>query len=84
MEATRPWLAVISAGVDNRYGHPHAEVLERWRGSADHVARTDADGSVTVWTDGERLEATTWSGRALEAPIGRGALRVLTQPGPSH
>jgi competence protein ComEC len=84
VEATRPWLAVISAGVDNRYGHPHAEVLERWRGSADHVARTDADGSVTVWTDGERLEATTWSGRALEAPIGRGALRVLTQPGPSQ
>jgi competence protein ComEC len=77
--ATRPWLAVISAGVGNRYGHPHREVLERWRGVADHVARTDEDGSVTVWTDGERLEASTWSGRAFEASVGRATLAALSQ-----
>jgi len=68
--ATRPWLAVISAGPGNRHGHPHAEVVERWTASATHLARTDLDGSVTVWTDGDRLEASTWSGRELVAPRG--------------
>jgi competence protein ComEC len=80
VEATRPWLAVISAGPFNRYGHPHDEVLARWREGASHVARTDSDGSISVWTDGEHLEATTWSGRTLAAPVGMAALSALTQP----
>ncbi len=78
VRATRPWLAVISAGLDNRYGHPHAEVLDRWTTHADHVARTDLEGSVSVWTDGERLEAQTFSGRTLEASIGRDSVASIT------
>lgn len=78
VQRTRPWLAVMSAGVDNRYGHPHDEVLTRWSASAEHVARTDLDGSVMVWTDGERLEARTWSGRTLEALIGRESVGAVT------
>jgi competence protein ComEC len=66
--ATRPWLAVMSAGPGNRYGHPHPEVVDRWGESGAHVARTDRDGSVTVWTDGRALRFETWSGRRAEAP----------------
>ncbi|RME20889.1 MAG: MBL fold metallo-hydrolase, partial [Deltaproteobacteria bacterium] len=36
--ATRPAVAVISAGAGNRYGHPHAPALARWlfpRGGGD-------------------------------------------------
>ena len=80
VDTTRPWLAVISAGLENRYGHPHGEVLERWSRGADHVARTDLDGSVSVWTDGERLEARTFSGRTLEAPLGRAILAGISRP----
>jgi beta-lactamase superfamily II metal-dependent hydrolase len=69
---------VISAGLENRYGHPHDEVLARWNSHADHVVRTDLDGSVSVWTDGERLEARTFSGRALEAPVGREILAGIS------
>lgn len=31
LESTNPKLAIISAGISNRYGHPHKEVLERLR-----------------------------------------------------
>ncbi len=76
VSATHPWLAVISAGPGNRHGHPHAEVVDRWSEHATHLARTDLDGSVTVWTDGDRLEATTWSGREMVAPLGLELLDV--------
>ncbi|GAB4201337.1 MAG: DNA internalization-related competence protein ComEC/Rec2 [Sandaracinaceae bacterium] len=66
VEATRPWLAVISVGAGNRFGHPHPEVLARWSQAAAHVARTDEDGSVTVWTDGDRLSFHTYTGRTAE------------------
>jgi competence protein ComEC len=74
--ATRPWLAVVSAGQANRFGHPHREVVDRWSETATHVARTDEDGSVTVWTDGDRLGFHTYTGRSAAAD---GALGELSR-----
>lgn len=51
----RPRLAVVSAGRDNRFGHPAAEVLERLRRRGVLVLRTDVDGTVSVSTDGRSL-----------------------------
>jgi competence protein ComEC len=56
LEIFRPEWAVISAGRDNLYGHPHAETLERLKAAGAHVLRTDTEGAVTILTDGERLE----------------------------
>ncbi|GGY29803.1 DNA internalization-related competence protein ComEC/Rec2 [Paludibacterium paludis] len=42
-----PKWVVVSAGFRNRYGHPHALVLERYRKAGIDVARTDLDGEVT-------------------------------------
>lgn len=39
--------AIISAGLKNRYGHPHPDVLERLRERGITVWRTDEHGSVT-------------------------------------
>lgn len=55
LEAVSPDIAVISCGVDNDYGHPHAEVVERLESHGVEVMRTDRDGAVTVYTDGESV-----------------------------
>lgn len=48
LSAVRPQVTVISCGLDNDYGHPHAEVLERFAGNGIDVYRTDQQGTVTV------------------------------------
>lgn len=46
LRAVSPSLAVISAGKNNFYGHPHRETLERLRGVK--LYRTDRDGAVKI------------------------------------
>jgi beta-lactamase superfamily II metal-dependent hydrolase len=60
VNAARPALAIISVGQDSFYGHPHAEVLKRWRDSGALVLTTGERGTVTVSTDGEDLKAATF------------------------
>jgi competence protein ComEC len=52
--AVRPRFAVASVGLGNRYGFPHAEVVERWRAAGAEVLRTD-EGAVRFLSDGRRL-----------------------------
>lgn len=44
-----PQAAVISCGKDNRYGHPHEEVVERLERYGCTIYRTDESGAVTVY-----------------------------------
>lgn len=55
VDAVRPSLAVISSGVRNRFGHPHAETLATFAERGIRVLRTDRDGAVVVTTDGREL-----------------------------
>lgn len=48
-----PYVSIISAGADNRFGHPTDEVLARLEDTA--IFRTDLHGDITITTDGERL-----------------------------
>jgi competence protein ComEC len=48
LEAARPRVAVASAGYRNRFGHPAADVLERYAAAGATLLRTDRDGAVTL------------------------------------
>lgn len=55
----RPEYAVISAGKDNRYGHPAPEVVERLQKYSKEVLSTIERGTITFITDGRLLEVKT-------------------------
>jgi len=59
LTAVDPEVVVISVGVDNDFGHPCAEVLERLDGWAVPVYRTDEQGVVEVISDGTRVWVET-------------------------
>lgn len=48
LDAVAPRLAWISAGRDNRYGHPSREVLDRLHRRGVRVLRTDRDGQIRL------------------------------------
>lgn len=55
LAATTPSWVVISAGEDNQYGHPHAEVIERIKKTGATIVSTADEGSVTFVSDGVHL-----------------------------
>jgi len=55
LAAVRPAVAAISAGVRNRFGHPHARTLEALAGRGIEVMRTDRGGAIVWETDGEEV-----------------------------
>lgn len=55
--AVKPKIGLISAGIDNRYGHPTASTLSRLREAGVTIWRTDLNGTISVTSDGRR----TWT-----------------------
>ncbi|MEK7621772.1 MAG: ComEC/Rec2 family competence protein [Patescibacteria group bacterium] len=53
--AVKPQYAVISAGKNNRYGHPHREVLDTLTKLGATILRTDEAGTIIMQTDGKEL-----------------------------
>ena len=62
LDAVHPAFAVISAGFENSYGHPHPAIVERLEQRHATILRTDRDGLITIRTDGHRLEVETYAG----------------------
>lgn len=54
VEAVSPEIAVISAGKNNSYGHPHQEVLDNLAGA--RIMRTDLEGGIKLKSDGVFLQ----------------------------
>ena len=48
LRAVRPEAVFISAGADNRFGHPAVQTLARIRQSGAAVYRTDLSGTITI------------------------------------
>jgi competence protein ComEC len=53
LKIVRPRIALISAGPQNSFGHPHLEVLERLASARCRVLRTDLSGVIELrWRRG--------------------------------
>jgi competence protein ComEC len=57
--AVAPRWAIVPVGYRSRFGHPNAEVLERYRTAGVQIVRTDLDGAVTVHMGGAELGVDT-------------------------
>ena len=55
----KPEYAVISAGKENKYGHPNSETLERLQKYAKKIVSTIDQGTISFITNGRFLEMET-------------------------
>jgi competence protein ComEC len=54
--AVGPRWAVVPTGYRNRFGHPHRDVLERYRFAGAEILRTDLHGAVSVTLGARHVE----------------------------
>ena len=59
LNSVLPEMAVISCGVNNKYGHPHEETLSILRDAGVDVYRTDMQGTITIGSDGQNYTVGT-------------------------
>lgn len=59
LESVNPTYAVISCGDGNSYGHPHSETIEKFDDYGIKYYRTDQNGTVTAYSDGETVKIVT-------------------------
>lgn len=62
LDLTDPVYAIISAGKDNRYGHPHGELMERLERQGCHIYQTTESGAVTMKMRNGRIRVEEFLG----------------------
>ncbi|MBA7596247.1 ComE operon protein 3 [subsurface metagenome] len=59
LDIIQPEVAIYMAGIDNRYGHPHAETLAALEDIGAVIYGTDSSGDIVVTTDGKIYAVAT-------------------------
>ena len=57
---TSPEYAIISAGINNKFGHPDQETLDRLEQNNIKVFRTDKSSAILLTSDGESITPENW------------------------
>lgn len=52
---TAPQFAVFCCGRNNPFGHPHRDVVQGWESTGAGILRTDRQGNIFLYTDGESI-----------------------------
>jgi competence protein ComEC len=60
VKAVSPRLAIIPVGRRSMFGHPHPEVVGRWRSFNADVRSTGENGTLTIETDGKEMNVRTF------------------------
>ncbi len=59
VRAVAPQVVVFAQGYRNRFGHPHRDVVARYRDIGSRLYRSDRDGAVTVAIDADGAMSVT-------------------------
>jgi len=57
---TSPEYAIVSAGINNKFGHPSQVILDRLQENGSTIFRTDISGAILLIGDGENLQQENW------------------------
>jgi competence protein ComEC len=55
LQTVSPSYAIVSAGLNNSYGHPHKEVLERVGKLHSQIINTAEEGAIRLLSDGTKI-----------------------------
>ena len=55
LEKVKPVIGLVSAGENNRYGHPHADTIERMEKIGCEMYMTQESGMIKISTDGKNV-----------------------------
>ena len=56
LDTMQPEYAIISAGENNPYGHPHKETVNRLKNAGCQIYSTKENGAIEITTNGETVE----------------------------
>jgi len=60
LQYTSPQYALISAGIKNKFAHPHQNVISKFKSNDIKIFRTDKNGAVLMVSNGEQIFAENW------------------------
>lgn len=63
LEFVTPGISLISAGINNNFGHPSEEVLIRLADLNSTVLRSDLQKAILLRSDGNKIKVVQWSDR---------------------
>ncbi|MGG2105083.1 MBL fold metallo-hydrolase [Lysinibacillus pakistanensis] len=81
IQAVHPEVTVLSYGEGNKYGHPHAEVVERLQAVGSKIYATAEAGTVIVSTDGVNydVQSKEWSGVNISTPPNAASVEIISK-----
>ncbi|WP_286926947.1 MULTISPECIES: MBL fold metallo-hydrolase [Lysinibacillus] len=81
IQAVHPEVTVLSYGEGNKYGHPHAEVVERLQAVGSKIYATAEAGTVIVSTDGVNydVQSKEWSGANISTPPNATSVEIVSK-----
>lgn len=65
--ATKPTIGIISVGKGNDYGHPHKNIVNRWKRAAVELYTTEKHGNIILRTNRDEILLQTQKNQAPTA-----------------